>query len=128
MTVYFEFKDKKYPLEINYYESIKTFPDKFGINLGKIFTDEVAASETMQALIFDDERTIDLAWYFINEKTDMTFDDFLKKLTGKELEQFREDFWSAVVNFSPRLKQDLLRELWNQFKKDLKKVDLTNET
>ena len=128
MTVHFEFKGKKYPIDITYYQSIKILPEKFGINLSKIFTDGDVAADTMQTLILDDEKTLDLCWHYLNEKTEMTFDEFLETISGKDLERFREDFWAAVVNFSSPLKKKLLQDLWNQFKRDLKKADLTMET
>lgn len=124
----FEFRGKQYPIKITYLASIKVLPDKFGLNLTKIFTDGDAAAETMQALILDDEKTLLLAWYYIEEHTDMTYDEFLETVTGKDLERFREDFWAAVVNFSGLLKRNLLQEMWNQFKRDLKRAELANET
>ena len=128
MTVHFEFKGKKYPIDITYYQSIKILPEKFGINLSKIFTDGEVAADTMQTLILDDEKTLDLCWHYLNEKTEIEFDEFLEIISGKDLERFREDFWAAVVNFSSPLKKKLLQDLWSQFKKDLKKADLTMET
>ena len=128
MTVHFEFRGKKYPIDITYYQSIKILPEKFGINLGKIFTDGEVAADTIQTLILDDEKTLDLCWHYLDEKTELTFDDFLQTITGKDLDRFREDFWAAVVNFSSHLKKDLLQDLWKQFKKDLKKASLTMET
>lgn len=128
MTVHFEFKGKKYPIDITYYQSIKILPEKFGINLSKIFTDGEVAADTMQTLILDDEKTLDLCWHYLNEKTEIEFDEFLEVISGKDLERFREDFWAAVVNFSSPLKKKLLQDLWSQFKRDLKKADLTMET
>lgn len=125
--IYFEFRGKKYPITINYLESLRTLPEKFNINLTKIFTDGEAAAETMQSLVLDDEKTLNLAWHYIHEHTDMEFTDFLSTMTGKDLERFREDFWSAVVNFSGPLKKRLLLELWEQFKRDLKKAEFQNE-
>jgi len=128
MTVHFEFRGKKYPIDITYYQSIKILPEKFGINLSKIFTDGEVAADTMQTLILDDEKTLDLCWHYLNEKTEIEFDEFLEIISGKDLERFREDFWAAVVNFSSPLKKKLLQDLWSQFKRDLKKADLTMET
>ena len=128
MTVHFEFRGKKYPIDITYYQSIKILPEKFGINLSKIFTDGDVAADTMQTLILDDEKTLDLCWHYLNEKTEIEFDEFLEVISGKDLERFREDFWAAVVNFSSPLKKKLLQDLWSQFKRDLKKADLTMET
>ena len=126
--IQYELRGKQYPLNITYYQSIKILPEKYGINLCKIFTDGDAAAETMQTLILDDEKTLNLLWHFLEERTDMTFDEMLETVTGKDLERFREDFWSAVVNFSGPLKKNLLIEMWSQFKRDLKRAELTTET
>lgn len=128
MTIHFEFRGKKYPLDITYYQSIKILPEKFGINLSKIFTDGEVAADTMQTLILDDEKTLNLSWHYIEEHTEIEFDEFLQVISVKDLERFREDFWAAVVNFSSPLKKKLLQDLWSQFKRDLKKADLTTDT
>ncbi len=124
----FEFRDKRYPINLTYLEAIKVLPSKFSISLTKIFTDGDAAAETMQRLILDDEKTLDLAWHYIEPTYEYDFDDFLGKITSKDLDRFREDFWAAVVNFSGPLKKNLLMEMWSQFKRDLKKAELTVET
>ena len=111
MTVHFEFKGKKYPIDITYYQSIKILPEKFGISLSKIFTDGEVAAATMETLILDDEKTLDLCWHYLNEKTELEFDQFLEVISSKDLERFREDFWAAVVNFSSPLKKKLLQDL-----------------
>ena len=127
-AIYFEFKKGKYPIELTYWQALKVLPDKFGINLCKIFTDGEAAGETMQSLVLDDECCLRLAWHYVNETASFTEEEFLQQMTGSDLERFREDFWAAVINFSGPLKRNLLTELWNQFKRDLKKVELPNET
>jgi hypothetical protein len=126
--MFFELKGVKYPIKMNYRESLMILPEKFGINLCKIFTDGDAAANTMQALILDDELTLKLAWYYIEEKASFDWEEFLELMEGKDLERFREDFWAAVVNFSGVLKRNLLQEMWNQFKRDLKKAELMNTT
>ena len=128
MTIKFQFDRQEYPINITYYDAIKVLPEKFGISLTKIFTSEDEAQQTMQSLVIDDEKTLALAWHYVHETASFEEDEFLRKITGKDLEQFREDFWSAVVNFSGPLKRNLLREIWNQFKRDLKAAVLPNET
>ncbi len=124
--MFFELKNAKYLIKITYRDSLIVLPEKFGINLCKIFTDGDAAADTMQALILDDERTLKLAWHYIEPKSDLDWEQFLDLMEGKDLERFREDFWAAVVNFSGPLKKNLLQEMWSQFKRDLKKADLTS--
>lgn len=78
----------------------------------------------MQTLALDDERTLDLLWFYLEETAAFDKDDFLKTVEAKDLDRFRDDFWSAVVNFSGPLKKNLMMELWDQFKRDIKKADL----
>jgi hypothetical protein len=124
----FEFKNNKYPIKINYLESLRVLPEKFGINLSKMFTDPDASSETMQALTLDDEKTLKLAWYYVEPSASFPEEEFLEQMTGKDLERFREDFWSAVVNFSGPLKKNLLMAMWDQFKRDIKKAEFESPT
>jgi len=125
---FFELKGRKYPIKINYKQSLEVLPDKFGIRLSKIFTDGDAAADTMQKLILDDEATLKLCWHYIEEHTDLNYSEFLDIMEGKDLERFREDFWAAVVNFSGPLKKNLLIEMWTMFKRDLKKAELASMT
>jgi hypothetical protein len=99
--------------------------DKHGINLLKIFVSNDEASQVMQNLVLDDEATIKLAWYYVEPTASFQFDEFIEHLTPKTLDQFREAFWDAVVGFSSPLKQNLLRDLWGQMKRDLKKASLS---
>lgn len=124
----FEFRGTKYPINLNYWEAINVLPEKYGISLTKIFTDAEAAEKTMQGLVLDDELTLELAWHYIQETASFDKEEFFKHMQGKDLDRFREDFWSAVINFSPPLKKNLMEEMWRQFKKDMKKVELQNET
>jgi hypothetical protein len=119
----FKLEDKEYPITINYLMALQDLPEKFGIDLTKIFTDPEKAEDTMNALILDDEKGLRLAWYFVEKSAvGMEWEDFLQKMNGKVLETFREDFWSAVVNFSGPLKKNLLTELWTGFKREIKKA------
>lgn len=123
----FELNKIKYPIEINYFESIKVLPQKFGVSLTRMFVDQDEAVSTMESLILDDEKTLALAWYYVERTaTGIDEDDFLRTMTGKDLERFREAFWQAVVNFSGPLKRPLMEEIWKQFKKDLKSPELLN--
>lgn len=128
MTTYFELKDNRYPITLNYHQCIKDLPEKFGISLTKIFTDEEKVEQTMQALVLDDEKTIDLLWYYIADKTGLEFDQLLEQITGRDLERFRENFWEEVVNFFGPLKKEMLTSLWKEFKNGIKKADFENLT
>lgn len=124
----FELNKIKYPITINYYESIKVLPQKFGVSLTRMFVDQDEANETMVSLTMDDEKTLALAWYYVEQTASgMDEDDFLKVMTGKDLERFRDAFWQAVVNFSGPLKKPLLEEIWKDFKKSLKSPELLNQ-
>lgn len=124
----FKFMGVEYPIQINYWEAVTVLPEKFKINLTKIFIDNQAAEETMQALVLDDEKTLELAWHYVGSSSSFDKQKFFENMQGKDLDQFREDFWSAVINFSPPLKRNLMDDLWRTFKKELKQADLQNET
>jgi hypothetical protein len=124
----FEFNNLTYPIKLTYGVSLNVLPQRFGINLSKIFTDPEMASQTLQNLTFDDEKTLQLMWYFIEPTASMDYDEFLEKITPKELENFREMFWAAVVNFSGSLKKNILLQMWDDFKREVKKADLMKMT
>lgn len=126
--IFFELNNTKYPITLNYLQCLRVLPERFGISLTKIFTDNDAAVKTMEALVLDDERTLQLAWFYIEPTASIDEEAFLELVDGRDLERFREAFWQAVVNFFGPLKRNVLTDLWNQFKRDLKKAELQSGT
>lgn len=119
----FKLDNVEYPIELNYRLSLQELP-KLGVRLNDIFADEDAASETMQNLLLDDEKTLLLAWHFIKDTASFGYDDFLDKMSPRKTDTFREVFWEEVANFSGALKENLLRDMWREFKKALKNPSL----
>jgi hypothetical protein len=68
-----------------------------------------------------------LFFYLIEDQSGLNYEEFLQQMDGKQLGQFREDFWSEVVNFSDPLKKTLLQDLWRDYRKQVKKAS-TSET
>lgn len=119
-TIRFEFRNQSYPIKITYWDAIEVYPDKFGINLCEVFTDEDAALETMQKLTLDDLCIINMVEHF----TEIDRTTLLKSITSEDLDRFREDFWAAVSVFSGPLKRGILQQMWTQFKREIKNAEL----
>jgi len=123
----FNIGKQEYNIKLTYGLSVNVLPDKFNINLTKIFVDSELASKTMETLVLDDERTLSLMWFFVEPTASIDYDTFLEKVSPQELEEFREAFWAEVVNFSGSLKKNMMLQMWTEFKKELKKAHLTTE-
>lgn len=118
----FEYRQREYPIKLTYFDAINTFPERFNIDLCEIFTSEEKALMTMQLLALDDKLCLKLMHYFIGEE-EMDWDDLLKNTTEKDINRFREDFWTAAGLFSGPLKKGIMDQMWRQFKKELKETD-----
>lgn len=121
MPIKFEFRQRQYPIKITYFDAITTLPERFGIDLCEIFTDEDKALRTMQALTLDDKLCLKLMHHYIGDGIE--WEDLLKQATEKDVARFREDFWTEVGVFSGPLKRGILEQMWNQFKKELKEAN-----
>lgn len=128
MTTKFTHDDHNYNIKIGYRDSLEILPEKFGIYLSRLFSSEEYASETMSALVLDDERSLKLMYYYVEDQSTMEWDQFLDNVTPKELEAFREAFWVEVENFSGSLKKNLLRQIWTEFKREIKKGSLEKQS
>lgn len=124
MSTTFKIKNDTFTIRIGYRDSIVILPEKFGIHLSRLFSSEEAASETLSALVLDDERSLKLMYYYVEEQTGSDWDEFLDSVSPKELDEFREAFWTEVENFSGPLKKNLLRQIWTEFKREIKKSSL----
>lgn len=87
------------------------FKQEFGINLLKMFEGDNINTLSV-TLALDDEKIIDIWWWFISKKVGddpETREKCIDKLTRKSLSEFKECLWAAIVNFSdPAIKQALL--------------------
>ncbi|GIW60301.1 MAG: hypothetical protein KatS3mg087_1367 [Patescibacteria group bacterium] len=124
----FKIKDKEYRIHLTYRQCLQEIPKKFDIHICKMFTDSEKSSDTLERLMMDDELTINLLWHLIQDEAVITYDEFLDSLSGAELDKFREAFWDEVANFFGPLRQGMIRQIWKEFKKEIKKADLQKMT
>lgn len=111
-------------LEINLSESRK-LEKQFGLKLADFFVDNEKTMEAVQKLILEDEFTIDLLWYYFGNQHKVTREDMEELITSLDLlDEFREKFWAAVINFTSAHKKKILLDLWDQVKKQIKKFDV----
>lgn len=124
MTTKFPFDGKDYKLEIKYRLATEVLPDKFEIELLKLFVNNEAANSTMQRMLLDDRLVERVLWFFLEEQTSLTHDQFIDKMSIDALDTFREAFWVEVSNFFGSAKRKLILDMWEMFKKELKNIDL----
>ena len=111
-------------LEINLTEARK-LDKQFGLKLMDFFVDNEKTMEAVQKLILDDDFTIDLLWYYFGNQHKVNREIMEGQLTSLDLlDEFREKFWAAVVNFTSAHKKKILLDLWDQMKKEIHKFDV----
>ena len=74
--------------------------------------------------MLDDEAILKLMWHYIEEEYSGAWMDFIKKVTRQEVDDFREAFWKEVENFIGPLKQGMMNQIWKEFKKEIKNMDI----
>ena len=111
-------------IEINLIESRK-LEKQFDLKLMDFFVDNEKTMEAVQKLILDDDFTIDLLWYYFGNQHKITREDMEACISSLDLlDEFREKFWAAVVNFTSAHKKKILLDLWAQVKMQIKKFDV----
>ena len=120
----FTVNKQTYSITLNWWKAINVLPEKYGISITKLLSDNELSIETLNTLVLDDEKTLKLMWYFVEPIASMELEGFLNVVTTQEIESFREAFWAEVVNFSGSLKKNILLQMWSQFKRDLKTTDV----
>jgi hypothetical protein len=119
----FRHNKREYELEIKYNHAILTFPEKYGIHLTKLLGNMDLTNETLSAILLDDEKLIDLMWFYVKAQTDsLEYEVFLETLVPNDLVSFRESFWEETLTFSGPLKEQSLKEMWKTFRKELKNM------
>lgn len=122
----FSFSDKTYPIVITWSLAYNTLPEKFNIEILKLFVDEQLTQITTNRILVDDDLALRLCWFFLEPQVSYDWDKFLELLDQEPeaIENFRETFWSAVVNFSSPQKKGVLIEMWKLLKRELKQLSL----
>lgn len=125
----FEFDGKKIPIELDVKMVMGDLAKKFDLRILSMFTDDTIVEAAMRKLVFHDEETLKLMHYFIEKQTSMSYDSMCNKMTNLDiLDEFREAFWAAVVNFSGPLKKQALLEIWKMFKDELRQFKSQQNT
>lgn len=130
MPTKFTVGNTPYTINIGYYFAMEELPSKFNIHILDLLANDDNTNDTLKTLLFNDTLVISLMWHYMLEdgsvnNTGDDYTDFLKKLSSKEVADFREAFWAEVTNFSGPWKREALITAWKEGKKYLK--NLTSE-
>ena len=125
----FTFGGKQYPINITWSSAYNTLPDKFNINILKLFVNEEETQRTIQNLLADDDLALRLCWFYLEPQVQFDWDKFLELLDEEPeaIEHFRETFWAGVVNFSSPQKKGVLLEMWKIMKREMKQLSLESQ-
>ena len=93
--------------------------EDLGIDVLSILSDGGA---TMNRILLDDRTMLKVWYHYVNEYTNDDWDKAIETLdeTQGGLEQFRDEFLSMVVNFSPAPARKLLSQMIQKVKEDMK--------
>jgi len=120
----FKIGEQIFTVKLNWMLGYK-IADKFDWNIITLFMDEQKTEKAMMRLIMDNEFTINLLWFFIEDKFQGDKEKLYEKLeTAAALDPFREAVWAAVVLFSSPQLKEILVQSWGRLKKDLRRFDL----
>lgn len=122
----FTFSGKTYPIAITWSLAHATLPEKFNIEILKLFVDEATTQRTINNLLMDDDLALRLCWFFIEPQISYDWEKFLSLLDEETeaIDNFREVFWGAVINFSSPQKRGVLGDMWKIMKRELKQLNL----
>jgi len=122
-TASFKFQNAEFPIVIKVGRAI-SLKHEFGINLLNLF-EGANLEEFAQTMSLNDEKIIDLMWYFVQDK----FSDreaWIESLERDDLTRFKEAFWAGVINFSDPAAKPLIAELQKRLPELLKQNVLQN--
>jgi hypothetical protein len=120
----FKIGEQIFTIKMNW-EQAYAIADKFDWNIVTLFMDEQKTEQAMMKLIMDNEFTVSLLWYLIENKFQGDKAKLLEKLeTAAALDPFREAVWASVVLFSSPQLREILVQSWGRLKKELKRFDL----
>jgi len=125
----FTFHEKAYPIIINWSSAYNVLPEKFDINILKLFVNEEETQKTISNLLNDDDLALRLCWFYLEPHVSFDWDKFLQLLDEEleAIENFREAFWAAVVNFSSPQKKGVLLEMWKIMKREMRQLSLESQ-
>ena len=120
----FKFQNREYSLTIGWVQAVDEFPANFDLHIADLVSDNVKSQDTVNNIMLNDNIIIKLMWHYLKPHVEMEWVDFLKKVESKEVHDFRQVFWEAVLDFSGPLKVNLLKEIWAEMKKELQELTL----
>lgn len=124
----FTFDEKKVPVRITVPMAMTELPKLFDIKIIGMFASDEQVIAAMRELVLDDDKALRLMHFFIEKHTSMSFESMIEKMKNLDVvDEFREAFWAAVVNFSGPLKKQIILDMWTEFKKELKEFDLAQK-
>ena len=126
----FTFNNKTFPIVVTWSLAYNTLPEKFGIEILKLFVDDKITQETTSRVLVDDDLGLRLCWFFIEPQVEYDWDKFLSLLDDEPegIENFRDVFWGAIVNFSSPQKKGVLQDMWKAMKREMKQLSLDTAT
>jgi len=126
----FTLNGKSYPIEIKWSMAYSIFPKQYNIHLMTLFVEPEETQKTVARILTDDSLAFDLCWFFLEKQVSYDFNKFLELLDEEPdaIEQFREVFYGAMVNFSSPQKKGALKELWESLKREMKEFKIEQDT
>lgn len=118
MSSTIDFKGTEIEIEITYKKAMFEFK-KLGVNLLNIFEDE----STMVTILTNDEVMLNI-WYHYTSPYCESFEKAIGDITPEMLNDFRNKFWSEVVNFTNPSMRKALMEFKKMILKELQSVDV----
>lgn len=123
-----EIDGKAYPIKLTW-KIAYTINDKYEYNILKLFIDTETTNQAIIRLHADTEFVVNLAWDLLGDRLTISKDQLLEIWSSPaEFEPFIEAFWAAVVNFSTPAVRKLLRDTWDQLRKELRNIKIDFET
>ena len=126
----FTFGGKQYPITITWSSAYNVLPEKFDIEILKLFVNEEQTQKIAMNLLVDDDLALRLCWFYLEPQVQYDWDKFLELLDEEPeaIEHFRETFWAAIVNFTSPQKKGVLLDLWKMLKREMKQLSLESQT
>jgi hypothetical protein len=115
----YKIKEHNVPIDITFREALTVLP-KRGINILNLLDQDNAAS-TLQVLLMNDEKMLDLWQYYVNN-AGHDAEKLLDDLTPENFRSFKKELWEAVVNFSDPQVQGGLRQMKKMLEEEIAKA------
>lgn len=114
----FKYGSRTIPMTMTYSLALNKMSD-LGIEVLGVLSDN---GRTLEIILLNEKLLLQIWYYYVHEETGDSWEDALAILDETEggLQQFREDFFALIVNFSSPPSRKYLIETWEQAKRQLK--------